>query len=229
MKTIVLIISGIMLLPFQSKATDAEAIFKAENGKTMILFMDGKQVNAIPKNVIVLPDLNYGNHLVSIKVLDRRTTQLVNKPIYLKKFHQSSFVVNTVGPRGTLGIVKIKEVPTIKRWNSRENKSPRVKHHGRHDNKMLNMQVFMPRLKNQRFDKDKVQLTQSVLAQKFLTTHDLILIIDNLAFESNKVDIAILAYPKIVDKKNFYKVENALKFRSSILKLRESTYRSSGC
>lgn len=74
---------------------------------------------------------------------------------------------------------------------------------------------LMLRLDRAYFDEDKLNIARQMTYGQMLLTRDVIAIMERLAFEDNRVDFAIYAYPLVCDKQNFELVKTALRFRSS--------------
>ncbi len=226
MKTKLLFIISVLLISFEITARDADAVFKTNNGAPMVVFIDGNRINQQPTDVIKLNKLYAGKHQVRIKVFGKRFNREINRPIHLKRHHKTKFVVNSVGRRGNLQLVKVNEK---RKYANTYQRNPKPSHNYNHGGQCyvgqtVNMDRLMISLNYKRFDSEKEDFLEIALANKSLYTHDLIEILSQLTFESTKLDVAILAHPGIVDKENFHLVYDAFKFRSSIRKLEKYSY-----
>ncbi len=231
MKTRILIIAGLLLMTFGVKANRADAVFRTENGSPMVVFVNGQRINSKPSEVVKLDDIYAGSHRVKIKILGNSYTKELIKPINLRKGHRSVFVVNA-GRRGHTSMVKIKEQPMLRnRQRPQSIRRGRGYYNGNHtfknNHNQLNMDRFMQRLSYEAFDKDKVQVTKRALSERRIFARDLELILNEITFESNKLEVAMFAYESVIDKRNFHHVYDAFTFRSSIRKLEKYTYDSS--
>ena len=210
-----MIIAGLLLMSFQLKARHANAVFKTNNGAAMIVFLDGNRINKYPSEVVKLNKIYPGNHTLRIKVIGKRFNREIKRRIYLRKNHKTKFLINSYGRRGNLEVVRVHEKPTY-------NYSHRKYHRSKYN--LLDMDRFMYSLNLRRFDNDRVHFTRSVLANKSLYAKDLLEILNNITFESNKVKVADFAHESVIDKKNFHVVYDAFRFHSSIRQLEKSNY-----
>lgn len=226
MKTRLLFIMGLLLITLELTARHADATFKTNNGASMIVFIDGNRINSQPMNIVKLNKLYAGRHHVRIKVIGRRFSREINRPIQLKKDHKTKFVVNSVGRRGNLQLVKVDEKPI-----HHNNYKPYPKKQNRYDHRekchvgyMVNMDKLLHGLEHKRFDSKKIEFVRLALANKSLYTRDLLEILNNVTFESTKLDIAIFAHQGVVDKDNFHLIYDVFKFRSSIRELEKYSH-----
>lgn len=76
-------------------------------------------------------------------------------------------------------------------------------------------------IKNSSFDKDKMAKAQQVFDDEHLSTSQVIEVVKLFSFDDSKVNFAKWAYKITTDKKNYYKVEDAMSFDSYKTELRE--------
>ncbi|OPZ99784.1 MAG: hypothetical protein BWY70_00884 [Bacteroidetes bacterium ADurb.Bin408] len=69
------------------------------------------------------------------------------------------------------------------------------------------------------FESSKLELARQAATSNILTSFQVYEIMELFTFESTKVDFAKLAYPGVYDKNNYYLVNNAFTFSSSISEL----------
>ncbi len=226
MKTKLLFIISVLLISFEITAREADAVFKTNNGAPMVVFIDGNRINQQPTDVIKLNKLHAGRHHVRIKVFGKRFNREISRPIHLKRNHKTKFMINSIGRRGNLQLIKVDEKRKyannynhnpIRRYNNNQGGQCNV-------GQMVNMDRLITSLNYKRFDSEKEDFLEIALANKSLYTNDLIEILNHLTFESTKLDVAILAHPGIIDKENFHAIYDAFKFRSSIRKLEKYSY-----
>lgn len=217
MKTrLLIIIAGLALMGFQVEARHANAVFKTNNGAPMIVFLDGNRINKQPSDVVRLNKIYPGKHHLRVKVIGKRFNREIKRRIHIRSNHKTNFLINSYGRRGNLEIVKVNEKPIYDHYTHRKYQR------GRYD--ILDVDRFMYSLNLRRFDDDKVNFTKRVLANKSLYAEDLLKILSNITFESNKVEVADFAYNSVIDKRNFHIVYEAFRFRSSIRQLENSNY-----
>lgn len=72
---------------------------------------------------------------------------------------------------------------------------------------------------NTSFDSDKIKIAQQVLNTNYLNSNQVAQLMEVFDFENNRLKFAKQAYNKTVDKQNFYIVNGAFDFNSSITEL----------
>ncbi|MBL4669106.1 MAG: DUF4476 domain-containing protein [Flavobacteriales bacterium] len=76
-------------------------------------------------------------------------------------------------------------------------------------------------IQNTSFDKAKLQIAKQAIAANNVNAQQVGIIMEQFTFESNKLKFAKNAYRKTIDKENYFIVNNAFTFSSSISKLNE--------
>ncbi|MFH0866693.1 MAG: DUF4476 domain-containing protein [Bacteroidota bacterium] len=76
-------------------------------------------------------------------------------------------------------------------------------------------------INNATFESSKIKIASQAINLNFLTSSQVLLLLKCFTFESSKLEIAKLAYSKVIDKENFFKVNEAFTFDSSIDELCE--------
>ncbi|MCB0402124.1 MAG: DUF4476 domain-containing protein [Flavobacteriales bacterium] len=66
------------------------------------------------------------------------------------------------------------------------------------------------------FDNSKMTTVQLALQHNWLTTEQVVVLMNEFTFESNKLEFAKLAYHRTVDQQNYYLVNNGFTFSSSV-------------
>jgi len=74
-------------------------------------------------------------------------------------------------------------------------------------------------IQQSRFNKDKVNVAKQAIANNGVNTNQLLQILNQIDFESSKLEIAKYAYHHTFDKENYFKVNQAFTFSSSKRKL----------
>lgn len=69
------------------------------------------------------------------------------------------------------------------------------------------------------FESSRLQVAKQALSTQYLTTFQLIELMNLMSFESSKLELAKFAYSRITDKQRFYLVNDAFNFSSSITEL----------
>jgi hypothetical protein len=74
---------------------------------------------------------------------------------------------------------------------------------------------------NATFESSKITIASQAINTNYMTSSQVLLLLKCFTFESSKLEIAKLAYSKVIDKGNFFKVNDAFTFDSSIDELNE--------
>ncbi len=80
-------------------------------------------------------------------------------------------------------------------------------------NKLINT------LDRENFDTHKLNIAKQALAYNNLTTKQVILLLNQFTFDSNKLKLAKIAFTKTIDQENYFLVNNSFTFNSSIRNL----------
>lgn len=90
----------------------------------------------------------------------------------------------------------------------------------------FNFKDFLYTLKNQKFDSDKLSIARQALRNNYFDTYQIREVMSLMNFEKNRVDFAKDAYTSCVDKQNYFRVNDAFEFSSSIRELDEYIFTS---
>jgi hypothetical protein len=74
-------------------------------------------------------------------------------------------------------------------------------------------------IESKSFESTRMEIAKQVLSQRYVSTEQVINLMNLLTFESSKLELAKFAYSKTVDKENYFRVNNAFTFESSIHEL----------
>lgn len=76
-------------------------------------------------------------------------------------------------------------------------------------------------INNATFESSKIDIAEQAVNTNFMTSSQVLQLLKCFTFESSKLEIAKLAYSKVIDKGNFFMVNDAFTFDSSIDELNE--------
>ena len=76
------------------------------------------------------------------------------------------------------------------------------------------------------FESSKMQVVRQALSQNKVNSRQVLELARMMTFESSKLELAKMAYHQTVDKQNYFMVNDAFTFESSILDLNDYIYRS---
>jgi uncharacterized protein DUF4476 len=75
---------------------------------------------------------------------------------------------------------------------------------------------FRHTIETKSFESTRMEIAKQVLSQRFVNTHQVIDLMNLLTFESSKLELAKFAFGRTIDKENFFRVNDAFTFESSI-------------
>lgn len=85
----------------------------------------------------------------------------------------------------------------------------------------LSFMSLISSVNNATFESSKINIATQAINLNFVTSSQVLMLLNCFTFESSKLEIAKLAYSKVIDKENFFNVCNAFTFDSSIDELCE--------
>jgi hypothetical protein len=85
----------------------------------------------------------------------------------------------------------------------------------------LSFMSLVSSVSNATFESSKIKIASEAISLNYMTSSQVLMLLNCFTFESSKLEIAKLAYAKVIDKENFFKVNNAFTFDSSIDELCE--------
>lgn len=91
---------------------------------------------------------------------------------------------------------------------------------------VFNFKDFLYTLKNQSFDSDKLSIARQALRDNYFDTYQIREVMSIMDFEKNRVDFAKDAYANCLDKQNYFRVNDAFEFSSSIRELEDYIFTS---
>lgn len=78
---------------------------------------------------------------------------------------------------------------------------------------------FMNTFHNARFESDRVIIAKQMLSVNCVNVHQVVAIMNGFGFESSRLEIAKFAYSRACDPQNYFMVNDAFRFSSSIREL----------
>lgn len=219
--TLLIVLSAIIFSGGIAKAQryNSGSVFELKmwNGSNFTIEFDNQRYN-IYRNKFVIDNLRTGRH--SIKVIQRidrsgRVSVLYRGYVDIQR---NSRVLAVVSRYNNLDIIRVESLYD----NS---------NHGGHGNHYLPA-LSVPQLRNviasTPFESDKRSVTEQALASHSYTANDVLSVLRLFSFESTKLKLAKYAYQNCIDKENYYQVNSAFSFSSSIRELNNyiGSYRS---
>ena len=227
MKKLLLLFSFLAIAFFANSQFTSDLVFFSSTNQNFFVTFDNARVNSYQSNKVRINDISSGIHNVSISIQNNTKTiitQPVNVPenvelavvvsqnqlgvFYLETFIAIDYFGNTVIPDPTI-------VPLPPDQNNTSNGFCDVPM----DQNAFNTALFT--VKNQDFDSDKLIVAKQIASTNCLLSEQVKTILLEFDFESSKIDFAQFAYNRTFDPQNYYVVNEAFDFSSSIDKLND--------
>lgn len=199
--------------------------------QSFIVYLDGREFRAGWKDEVSIDHVSPGMH--SLKIVQQKSKNrnifrsgfneitLYNSKIFVRDQTQTDFVISRKG--------KVVKDETVIRYNDNHHWNQEGNGNGFYS--VMNQRDF-ERLKqsisNAHFDSDKMMIAKQVINSNYFGVSQVKEMMRLFNFDSNKLDIAKLAYGKTVDRNNYFSVYDEFSFSSSKQELNRyiSNYRS---
>ncbi len=237
MKKVLLTLVFILAVVPTLFAQDGRSIVRVRlsDNKPLMIAIDNKTYNDVSK-VITVDNITAGRHKLKVFVpgaSGRGRKTLVYQGEFNVDVGTYSYIIVdrykgkvriTSGYRGNLD----KEVNNSGRRNEYDEDREDGYHdrdrydrdNDRYDNdrsmfSSRDMQTLEDRVQDRMHNTDKVKLMKSVLNDRTYTTEQVRTMLEWLSFDDSKLDFATWAYNNVVDKKNYWKLEDTFSFSST--------------
>lgn len=74
-------------------------------------------------------------------------------------------------------------------------------------------------IESKTFESTRMEITKQVLSQRYVSTRQVMDLMNLLTFESSKLELAKFAFDRTIDKENYFRVNDSFTFESSIREL----------
>lgn len=204
----------------------------------MKVFLDGRETTA-KGTVVHFTNLYPGRHTLQVYRLNNGWGHLYSTIVYQGTINLTANTESFVTVLNGLNKIQFDRIEAINNgdpvqekplvfFDPRQPIEPAPEHHGHfqepipcgsiamrpYDFKMLKQTID-----HGSFESTRLAIFKQALAYNYFTTAQVRELMDEFWFESSKLEVAKLAYPKTVDQNNYYLVNNSFAFSSSINEL----------
>jgi hypothetical protein len=234
--------SGIAAFP------GATATFFSKRGESFQFIFDGRFVNRGATNVIRLRDIAAGYHTAEFRVPGRFGVLVHRTQVFLEAGRQSEFMLQVTSRGQRAFVQKVAEKPLYRVYPDRRPPLPRYPQPGTYgdtDYPQNNDSYHLPdesdnsygsdqcrdALDNQQVDRllqsmasrnsesSKESIARQALSQNRVLAEDLKAILEQFQYENTRLSFAKFAYNATCDRPNFYVVNDAFSYETSIREL----------
>ena len=230
MKKIILLTA--ILIPMLAVAQfNSDIIVYNPTGEPFQLYINNSLVNNYAAKKVVVPELQNGNYqlyvvfqntsvqpisiVVTLPVNTLMTCQLQRSANGQYMIQSTNLVNYTVSSPNPYNPPYNPPTPPVNPY------PPQMQ--GYCDMPMLatNFNTALATINNRSFDSDRLTLAKQIASSNCLTSSQVKQIIKTLSYESSKLDFAKYAYTHVYDPQNYYQINDAFSFSSSITELNE--------
>jgi len=219
MKQIILLYIFIVGVFSSNAQFSSDLVIFSATQENFFVSIDNVRVNAYETNKVRVNDISPGYHNISVTVQNRTKTILV-QPINIVQNTELAVVISVsqVGLYFLETFVAIDYTGNISPNITPLPPVPQDDYNGfcdyPIDDSAFNTALFA--IKNQDFDSDKLTVAKQIVASNCLRSVNIKTIMTEFSFESSKIDFAKYSYTHIYDPENFYLINDAFDFSSSI-------------
>ncbi|MBN2664657.1 MAG: DUF4476 domain-containing protein [Bacteroidales bacterium] len=219
----------IFLIPaiFANAQFTSDMVFFSSTNQNFFVTIDNARVNSYPANKVRVNDISAGIHNILVTIPNNAKTMLV-LPVNVPENVELAVVVS----QNQLGVFFLETFVAIDYSSNSLNTDPTIVPlppdqnntssgfcDAPMDQNAFNTALFA--LKNQDFDSDKLIVAKQIASTNCLLSEQVKTIMLDFDFESSKIDFAQFAYSHTFDPQNYYLVNEAFDFSSSIDKLND--------
>lgn len=214
-------------------------------GDYFSLYIDNSKVNNFPSNKVIVENLQAGSYNISIDFKNNHIPS-INQSIFIKensitscsidKNHKNNYTLKIYNP------IIYDQIIDDNNNRNNNNRNNNDNHHYNNNNNNnynpvpapnpvprgvfcdfpmddLNFSSVMATINSKSFDSDKILIAKQIVNSNCMLVSQIKQIVSALSFESNKLDFAEYAYNHSFDPQNYYLVNDAFGFSSSIQSL----------
>jgi hypothetical protein len=195
--------------------------------KNVLVTIDGRQFSD-DDNAIVLNGVQPGNHTIKVykKVNrsgngrnqsgrnSRREELIYSSSIYVRPSTHVDIVVNRFGK----ALVDERAITTSDRWEDDYNDGGYEDDYSNGYNRAMSEQELnqlVQKIKSSWFNSGKINLAKDALQREYFQASQVRQILQLFSVESDKLELAKLAYRNTVDKRSYYRLYDVFTFQSS--------------
>ncbi|RDC65832.1 DUF4476 domain-containing protein [Adhaeribacter pallidiroseus] len=228
----------------------ATATFFSKRGESFQFIFDGRFVNRGATNVIRLHDIPAGFHIAEFRIPSRRGVLVHRTKVFLEAGRQSEFMLQVMGYGHQAFVQKVAEKPLYRAYPDRRPSLPRYPQPGTYDDTdyprdndsyqlpeetdnnygtdqcrdvLDNQQIdrLLQSMATKRSESSKESIARQALSQNSILAEDLKAILEQFQYEDTRLNFAKFAYNATCDRRNFYVVNDAFSYETSIRELEQ--------
>ena len=223
-----------------SFAQNSNLIILNEEGERFFVFLNGEKQNDEARTIVKIADLTAPSYKCKIIFINPRLGQ-IDKTIYLKPGIQSTYTIKK--NNNDEWIIKWQEETEISYSNQENNYDNKFREHHNDRDEHHNQQVYEPvpgytgaigctnpmeqqnfqnvkqTISSKNFEESKLTIAKQVLNNNCLLTSQIKEILLLFNFEDTKLEFAKYAYGYTYDIGNYYMLNDAFQFETSINEL----------
>lgn len=222
---VLLVAPGLTQANHGNKRGWSSASFLAEGPFKIKVFINGRSVNYRPQQAVNVVLLRPGNHRVRVVAYGPRRTKETRDVLTIRPRRTNQFAVRSAGRRGGLYLDPIVVDHTRSRRGRLHDTPPQ---RGNvvdfcEDARYFNVDRLINQMNCESFDGRKVQLAKNAIRYTSIYAYDLQYLLELLAFDDSKLELATFAYTRVCNVEEYYLVFDAFSFQSSVRRLKRAT------
>lgn len=226
MRKFLFFFSFLFAVMFVNGQFSSDLVVYSPYGDAFSLFLNNSKVNNYPSSKISVNDLQFGNYNVKI-VFQNRNIPKIQQSIYIEKNAQvACALLEDNNGNFFIDIFNSIIYTDINDYNPPipvpvPNPVNPSEVYCDYPMEAANFMGALASIKNQSFDSDKLIIAKQITNANCLSTNQIKQIVAIFDFESEKIKYAKYAYTHCFDPQNYYIVNDAFTFSSSIKKLND--------
>ncbi|WP_187262817.1 DUF4476 domain-containing protein [Pontibacter beigongshangensis] len=236
-KLLLPLLLALLALPVWAQAS--AVTFSTQKGEPFQMYLNGRLVNPVARNVVRVANLQPGQHLVEFKIRGRFGIYRTGTTVILPAGYESSFVLLVGGRSGRVRIRKLGDVPLRpplsnpvppqpdqpdtypEEYSRPQQPDPPAQNQEEEDycHNVITRYDFdklVESIRGRSQESTKLAIAREAVRSNSITAEDLKLLLDEFEYESSRLEFAKFAYSQVCDKERFYYVYDAFKFDTSI-------------
>lgn len=180
----------------------------------------------VDRSVLNLHQIRPGRHFMRVsRNIYGRAGRIVGRHLIYRgpiNVPANSRVFARITPAGNLFIDQVNPIRPVRpngpnrNWVPPQNRNRQGNFHAPGMNHgASNFGLFLNSIRSESFDRAKLDLSREYLRFNALTSDQVVRVMNQITFDSGKIEFAKMAYPNVLDPQNFFITMNALTFNSS--------------
>ncbi|MDX5347530.1 MAG: DUF4476 domain-containing protein [Hymenobacteraceae bacterium] len=236
MKRLLLLSIVLLLVLPAAFAYHANAVFTSKHGEPFQLFINGRLINHTISNIVRLNDVPAGFHEVEVRMRDYLHVSGLRTRVYLHDGFETRFEVRQSGRSGKVHLREISRIPLLPLAPPVCNTPPphrpyqplpddyyRYPEPRQPQQPLCNnlldqyaLDYLFQSIGSKTFESSKVTIAKQAVSGGSVLAEDVKRIMELFTYESSRVDFAKFAYHYTCDKQNYFIVNDAFEYSSSI-------------